>query len=206
MEDVKKPPPRPIVAVGTGGAFTDGTLLDQVSGRIWTAKTPSTPEDPSRGFGNGIAEALRAAGLTGRDIGRVLHGTTVATNLILEGKGAPSALITTTGFKFVLEIGRQDVPRRASLFAWVKPKRPVPPEHIFEVGGRIGADGHEQVTLDRGAVHAAARAIRMRGIGSNAGGVLNSYANPPHQGALAALLAGGGPGALLSLSIEGLAV
>ena len=117
MEDLEEPLPRAIVGVDTGGTFTDVTLLDQVSGRIWTAKTPSTPDDPSRGFGTGIAEALTAAGLTGADIGRVLHGTTVATNLILEGKGEPSALITTSGFKFVLEIGRQDVPRRASLFA-----------------------------------------------------------------------------------------
>ena len=68
------------------------------------------------------AEASR--GSRARDVARVLHGTTIATNLILEGKGAPAALITTSGFKYVLEIGRHDVPRRASLFAWVKPKRP----------------------------------------------------------------------------------
>jgi N-methylhydantoinase A len=206
MEDDEKPPPRAIVGVDTGGTFTDVTLLDQVTGRIWTAKTPSTPDDPSRGFGNGIAEALTAAGFTGADIGRVLHGTTVATNLILEGKGEPSALITTSGFKFVLEIGRQDVPRRASLFAWVKPKRPVPPEHIFEVGGRIGADGGEQVALDTGAVRAAARAIRKRGIGSIAVVLLNSYANPAHERTVAAIVAEEVPGALISLSSEVLPV
>ncbi len=206
MDDIEKPPARAIVGVDTGGTFTDVTLLDHVTGRIWTAKTPSTPDDPSRGFGNGIAEALTAAGLSGADIGRVLHGTTVATNLILEGKGAPSALITTTGFKFVLEIGRQDVPRHASLFAWVKPKRPVPPEHIFEVGGRIGADGHEHVMLDRGAVSAAARAIRTRGIGSIAVVLLNSYANTAHERAVAAILAEEVPGALISLSSEVLPV
>jgi N-methylhydantoinase A len=105
---------------------------------------------------------LHAAGLSGADVARVLHGTTIATNLILEGKGAPAALITTAGFKYVLEIGRQDVPRRASLFAWVKPKRPVAPEHIFEVGGRIGPDGAELQPLDEAAVRAAARAIRSR--------------------------------------------
>ena len=206
MEDVEQQPPRAIVGVDTGGTFTDVTLLDQVTGRIWTAKTPSTPDDPSRGFGNGIAEALTAAGLTGTDIGRVLHGTTVATNLILEGKGAASALITSSGFKFVLEIGRQDVPRRASLFAWVKPKRPVAPEHIFEVGGRIGPDGSEHVTLDTGAVRAAARAIRMRGIGSIAVVLLNSYANPAHERAVAAIVAEEVPGALISLSSEVLPV
>jgi N-methylhydantoinase A len=206
MAEVEKPSPRAIVGVDTGGTFTDVTLLDEATGRIWTAKTPSTPDDPSRGFGNGIAEALSAAGLTGADIARVLHGTTVATNLILEGKGAACALITTHGFKFVLEIGRQDVPRRASLFAWVKPKRPVPPEHIFEVGGRIGPDGREQVRLDGGAVRAAARAIRMRGIGSIAVVLINSYANPAHERAVAAILAEEVPGALISLSSEVLPV
>ena len=112
-----------IVGIDTGGTFTDVTLLDPVTGRIWNAKTSSTPDDPSRAFGTGIAEVLALSGRSGRDIGRVLHGTTVATNLILEGKGARTALITTLGFKYVLEIGRQEVPRSASLFAWVKPKR-----------------------------------------------------------------------------------
>ena len=141
---------RVIVGIDTGGTFTDVTLLDPATGRVWTAKTPSTPSDPSQGFGNGIAEVLKVSNLTGADIARVLHGTTVATNLILEGKGARAALITTAGFKYVLEIGRQDVPRRASLFAWVKPKRPVPPEHIFEVAGRIGPDGRELAAPRRG--------------------------------------------------------
>ena len=66
-----------------------------------------------------------------------------ATNLILEGKGFRPPLLTNAGFKYVLEIGRQDIPRRSSLFAWVKPKRPVPPQAIFEIGDRIGADGSE---------------------------------------------------------------
>jgi len=206
MEDVDKLPARAIVGIDTGGTFTDVTLLDQVTGRIWTAKTPSTPHDPSQGFGKGIAEALTAAGLSGADIARVLHGTTVATNLILEGKGAPTALITTRGFKFVLEIGRQDVPRRASLFAWVKPKRPVAPEHIFEVGGRIGPDGRELQSLDADAVREAARAIRLRGIGSIAVVLLHSYANPAHERSVAAILAEEVPGALISLSSEVLPV
>ena len=154
---------RVIVGIDTGGTFTDVTLLDPATGRVWTAKTPSTPDDPSRGFGNGLAEVLQAAGLSGADVARVLHGTTVATNLILEGKGAPAALITTAGFKYVLEIGRQDVPRRASLFAWVKPKRPVPPERIFEVGGRIGPDGARARAAGRGG--GARRGAGDRGAG-----------------------------------------
>ena len=120
----------------------------------------------------------------------MLHGTTVATNLILEGKGAPAALITTAGFKYVLEIGRQDVPRRASLFAWVKPKRPVPPERIFEVGGRIGPDGARARAAGRGrGARAAARAIAAQGVGSIAVVLLHSYANPAHERRVAAILA-----------------
>ena len=197
---------RVIVGIDTGGTFTDVTLLDPATGRVWTAKTPSTPSDPSQGFGNGIAEVLKVSNLTGADIARVLHGTTVATNLILEGKGARAALITTAGFKYVLEIGRQDVPRRASLFAWVKPKRPVPPEHIFEVAGRIGPDGRELAPLDEAAVREAARAIRAQGIGSIAVVLLHSYANPAHERRVAEILTEEIPGALLSLSSEVLPV
>jgi len=195
-----------IVGVDTGGTFTDVTLLDPATGRLWTAKTPSTPDDPSRGFGNGIAEVLEVSGLSGADIARVLHGTTVATNLILEGKGAAAALITTVGFKYVLEIGRQEVPRSASLFAWVKPKRPVPPEHIFEVAGRIGPDGRELQTLDEAAVRTAARAIRDEGIASIAVVLLHSYANAAHERRVGAILAEEVPGALVSLSSDVLPV
>ena len=106
----------------------------------------------------------------------------------------------------MLEIGRQDVPRRASLFAWVKPKRPVPPERIFEVGGRIGPDGRELEPLDEAAVRAAARAIAAQGIGSIAVVLLHSYANPAHERRVAAILAEEIPGALVSLSCEVLPV
>jgi N-methylhydantoinase A len=195
-----------IVGIDTGGTFTDVTLLDPATGRLWTAKTPSTPDDPSRGFGNGIAEALKVSGRSGVDIARVLHGTTIATNLILEGKGARTALITTAGFKYVLEIGRQDVPRRASLFAWVKPKRPVPPEHIFEVAGRIGPDGGELQPLDEVAVRSAARAMRGQGIASIAVVLLHSYANTAHERRVAAIVTEENPGALVSLSSDVLPV
>ena len=100
----------------------------------------------------------------------------------------------------MLEIGRQDVPRRASLFAWVKPKRPVPPEHIFEVGGRIGPDGHELQPLDEAAVRSAARSLEAQDIGSIAVVLLHSYADPAHERHAAAILAEEIPGALVSLS------
>ena len=83
----------------------------------------------------------------------MLHGTTVATNMILEGKGARAALVTTAGFRHVLEIGRQDIPRRANLFAWVKPARPVPAARVLEVDERIGPGG---VVLSRSTRRACA--------------------------------------------------
>ena len=111
--------PAVVIGIDTGGTFTDVTLLDPRTGGVANAKVPSTPADPSQAFGEGLAAILRTCGLAGADVARVLHGTTVATNLILEGKGAPAALITTKGFRYVLEIGRQDVPRRSSLRAGV---------------------------------------------------------------------------------------
>jgi len=202
------PDSRPAVVIGidTGGTFTDITLLDPRSGRVSNAKVPSTPSDPSRAFGEGLAAILHGCGLTGADVARVLHGTTVATNLILEGKGANAALITTAGFKYVLEIGRQDVPRRSSLFAWVKPKRPVSPAHIYEAGGRIGPDGAELEPLNEEDVRAAARAACEAGIAAIAIVFLHSYANPGHERRAAAIVAEEHPDALVSLSSDVLPV
>ncbi|MFL4976255.1 MAG: hydantoinase/oxoprolinase family protein [Microvirga sp.] len=198
--------PAVVIGIDTGGTFTDVTLLDPRTGGVANAKVPSTPADPSQAFGEALAAILRTCGLAGADVARVLHGTTVATNLILEGKGAPAALITTKGFRYVLEIGRQDVPRRSSLFAWVKPKRPVSPAHIFEVGGRIEPNGAELEPLNEAEVRDAARAIRQAGIGAVGIVLLHSYANPVHERRAAAILAEEHPEALVSISSEVLPV
>ena len=197
---------RAVIGVDTGGTFTDVTLIDVATGQILNAKTPSTPDDPSRGFADGIAAALEKAKRSGADVERVLHGTTVATNLILEGKGAPAALLTTAGFKYVLEIGRQEVPRRASLFSWVKPKRPVPASRIYEIGGRIGPDGGALQALDENTVREAARAIRASGVTAVAIVFLHSYANPAHERRAAEILAEEHPDATVSISSDVLAV
>src|SRR5436309_1442491 len=143
------------IAVDIGGTFTDITLLDQATGRQWRAKTASTPADPSQAFIAGVRQVLAEASMQAQDVRRVLHGTTVATNLILEGKTARTALVTTAGFRHVLEIGRQDIPRHANLFAWIKPQRPVPPERVLEVTERVGPGGVVLTPLDEASVHAA---------------------------------------------------
>jgi N-methylhydantoinase A len=177
-----------VVAIDIGGTFTDIALQDLATGQSWTAKTPSTPRDPSEAFLIGLRLAVEAAQRDAAEIGRVLHGTTVATNMILEGKAAPAALITTEGFRHVLEIGRQDIPRAANLFAWVKPKRPVPPSRILEVPGRIAADGSELQPLDEDAVRRAAARCRVMGVQAVAVCLLHAYANPDHERRVAAIL------------------
>ncbi len=195
-----------VVGIDTGGTFTDVTMIDVATGRIVNAKRPSTPSDPSSGFADGIAAVLQVADRKGSDIERVLHGTTVATNLILEGKGAPAALLTTAGFRYVLEIGRQDVPRRASLFSWVKPQRPVSASRIYEIGGRIEPSGQVLKPLDETAIRTAARAIRSAGINAVAVVFLHSYANPAHERRAAEIVAEEHPEALVSISSDVLAV
>jgi N-methylhydantoinase A len=121
------------VAVDIGGTFTDIALHDRATGRTWRAKTPSMPSDPSEAFMAGLRLVLEASGASVGALRHVLHGTTIATNMILEEKGARTALITSAGFRHVLAIGRQDIPRRANLYAWVKPRRPVPTSRVIEV-------------------------------------------------------------------------
>ncbi len=169
------------VAIDIGGTFTDVAPHEAGTGRVWRAKTPSTPADPSIGFMEGMRAALAASGAEASRIGRVLHGTTVATNMILEGTGAETALVTTEGFRHILTIGRQDIPRRANLYSWVKPARPVPAARVFEVRERVAAGGAVLIELDEDSVVAAAEACRAAGVAAVAVCLLHSFANPAHE-------------------------
>ncbi len=195
-----------IIAVDIGGTFTDITLTDVVTGRMTRAKTPSTPADPSQAFLTGVHLALQAAHADPADVVRVLHGTTVATNLILEGKGAHTVLITTSGFRHVLEIGRQDIPRAANLYAWRKPQRPVPPRRVLEVKERIAADGGILVPLDEADVAAVADRCRILGAEAVAICLLHSFSNPVHERRVATLLQAALPGVAVTASVDVLPV
>jgi N-methylhydantoinase A len=177
-----------VVAVDIGGTFTDVTLLDCASGRQWRAKTPSTPVDPSQAFITGVMLSVAEASARSEAVSRVLHGTTVATNLVLEGKTARTALVTTAGFRHVLEIGRQDIPRHANLFGWVKPQRPVPPARVLEVNERIGPGGVVLKPLDEASVHEVAAALRRMDVQAIAICLLHSFAFPAHERRVADLL------------------
>jgi N-methylhydantoinase A len=204
--NLQMPPADFAVAVDIGGTFTDITLSDPATGRLWRAKTPSTPADPSEAFLAGVMLAMADAGAQPPDIGRVLHGTTVATNLILEGKTARTALVTTKGFRHVLEIGRQDIPRHANLFAWVKPKRPVPPARVLEVRERVGPGGTVLTPLDEASVHEVTAALRRLDVQAVAVCLLHSFAYAGHERRVAEMLRGALPGVAVTASVDVLPV
>ena len=191
-----------IVGVDTGGTFTDITATDPDTGRLWITKIDSTPDDPSRAFLAGIESALGLAAAPSADISLIAHGTTVATNAIIENKGARAALITTEGFRYVLDLGRHDVPRSANMYRWRKPERPITPDLIFEVPERIGASGEILVPLDEEAVRRAAGEIRKAGAQAVAICTLHSYANAVHERRIAEIVSAELPGVMLSLSSD----
>ncbi len=194
------------VAVDIGGTFTDVALQDRATGAVWRAKTPSVPSDPSQAFVAGVLLALAQSGRAPDQLDRVLHGTTVATNMILESKGARAALVTTAGFRHVLSIGRQDIPRRANLYAWVKPTRPVPASRVFEVTERIAAGGAVLEPLDEASVRRAAEACRKMAVSAVAVCLLHAYANPDHERRVAEILTEELTGVSITASIDVLPV
>jgi N-methylhydantoinase A len=173
---------------------------------MWITKTSSTPHDPSVAFAEGIDKILRISESAPDNVRQVLHGTTVATNAILESRGARTGMLTTAGFRHVLEIGRHDIPRNANMFDWVKPTRPVPPERIFEIGGRIDHDGSLLQPLDEDAVRLAAQALQSQEVEAVAVCFLHSYANPAHERRAREIISEVFPEAMISLSCEVLPV
>ena len=137
---------------------------------------------------------------------RIFHGTTIATNAILEGKGTPVGVLVSDGFKYVLEIGRHSMTRLSNPYVWVKPERPVPPEWVLEIPERTAFDGSIITALDEDAVLSAAEQFRSQGIESIAVSLNHSYANPAHEQRARELVLESFPGAHLSLSSEVLPV
>ena len=191
-----------VVGVDTGGTFTDVTAVEPETGRLWIAKVSSTPSDPASAFLSGLERAMALAGVDGNDIGLIAHGTTVATNAIIENKGARSALITTAGFRYVLDLGRHDIPRSENLYRWRKPERPITPDLIFEVRERIEHDGTISVPLDEASVRQAIERIQQSDVRAVAICTLHSYANPVHERRIAEIVAAAMPGMLISLSCD----
>jgi len=190
------------IGVDTGGTFTD--IVCRVPGapdRI--LKIPSTPDDPSRAVIDGVQQMLALTGNDARSITRVVHGTTVATNAVLQRKGAMVGLITTDGFRDVLEIGRQI--RTAIYDLQLDPETPVflaPGARRMEVNERLAADGTVVVALDEDAVARAADALVALGCEAIAVSFLFSFLNPTHEQRAKAIIGSRHPGVSVSLSSE----
>ncbi|MGB3772338.1 MAG: hydantoinase/oxoprolinase family protein [Rhodococcus sp. (in: high G+C Gram-positive bacteria)] len=191
------------LGVDVGGTFTDVLLLEETTGSTFRAKTPSTPADQSVGVLNGIAKVCADAGIEPSEIGQVLHGTTVATNAILQGRGARVGLVTTDGFRQVLQIARSFVPGGlAGWIIWPKPEPLAALENTVEVVGRLGADGGEITPLDEEQARTQLRRLAGAGIEALTISLINAYANDAHEKQVAEWAAAELPGVPISISSQ----
>jgi N-methylhydantoinase A len=201
MASTGEPPPKALrIAADIGGTFTDLALSDGAGG-LFIHKLSSTPWAPERAVIEGIAGLLELAGGTAADVVEVLHGTTVGSNTILERKGARTGLLTTAGFRDVLEIGRLRTPELYDL-AWDKPEPLIPRRHRLEVLERIGGQGEVIRALEPASVVRAAERLLAAGVESLAICFINSYRNPAHEQQAVALLRARFPALDVSASFE----
>lgn len=191
------------LGVDVGGTFTDLLLHDEDTKRTFQAKTPSTPEDQSIGVAAGVKLICEKAGISPADIDLILHGTTVATNAVLEGKGARVGLLVTEGFEYTLHLAKAWTP--GPLFGWINMDKPDPLASLADTRGipeRMNARGAVVKELD---VEAATRLIDdlcSSGIEALTISLMHSYANPAHERALRDIVAKRHPEIPVSLSSD----
>jgi len=189
------------LGVDVGGTFTDLLLLDQHSGGFWRHKTPSTPHDSSVGILNGVEAICGAAGITPADIEFFLHGTTVATNAVLEGKGARVGLVTSEGYRQIMQIARSFVPGGlAGWIVWPKPEPLAALEDTVEIAGRMDAQGREVRPIDEDGIRGALNLLKAQGVEALTVSLVNAYLNGAHELRVAELAAEILPDVPLSLS------
>src|SRR5215217_7751179 len=168
------------IGVDVGGTFTDFTLLDQTNGDVYFYKVSSTPHDPSEAIEKGLREILARYEMDASDVIYLGHGTTVATNIIIQRRGARTGLLTTKGFRDVLELARQS---RPSIYDY-RVQKPVPlieRDLRMEVIERIGPDGDVIQELDEVSLRSAVEALSDANVTSVAICFLHSYRRPEHE-------------------------
>jgi len=176
------------LGVDVGGTFTDLLLFDEATGAFWRHKTPSTPHDSSEGILVGVHAICADAGVAATQIEFFLHGTTVATNAMLEGKGARVGLITTEGYRHVMQIARSYVPGGlAGWIIWPKPKPLAALEDTVTVGGRMNAQGEEVRPLDEASVRVALTKLKEQGVEAITVSLINAYVNGDHEKRIGAM-------------------
>lgn len=178
-------PHRYVVGLDIGGTFTDLVLLDRETNALRLHKVLTTPDDPAEGALVGLAELLTEAGISLDQLGGLLHGTTIVTNAIIERRGRPTGLLTTRGFRDVLEMGHEQRYDIYDLFLRF-PEPIVPRRHRLEVDERISRDGEVLRPLDLDAVDALADELVANGVEAVAISLLHSYRAPAHEQAVAA--------------------
>ncbi|MFQ5692315.1 MAG: hydantoinase/oxoprolinase N-terminal domain-containing protein, partial [Nitrospinota bacterium] len=191
------------VGVDTGGTFTDIVAVRLSDGEVFSSKVPSTPSDPSRALLSAIRKIPGEEGASSARVSAIIHGTTVATNALLEREDHNMGLLVTAGFRFLLEIARQSVPEGyGNSFFWVKPPRLVPVDRVLEAGGRMDFRGRELQPLDEASVRAAARRFREARVQTVGVCLLHAYVNPAHELRVREILAEEFPECFISLSCE----
>src|SRR5215831_5605023 len=189
------------LAFDIGGTFTDFVLHDSASGTMHTLKVPTTLREPGEAVIAGLELLLQKTGVAGGAIDTVLHATTVATNAVLERKGAATGLITTAGFRDVLIIGRQKRYETYDLYI-DKPRPLVQRRHIVEVLERVDADGAVATPLDEVSVDRAIDAMLASGRETIAVSLLHAYARPDHERRIRELIAKRMPNISISISSD----
>ena len=189
------------IAFDIGGTFTDFVLHDAANDVTHTLKIPSTPDDPGQAVISGFNELLQLTGTKAEALSGVLHATTIATNAILERKGAATGLITTEGFRDVLIIGRQKRYETYDLYI-DKPEPLIPRQHILEVSERLDQSGDVIVELDMASVDRAIDALLTTDRETVAVSLLHAYANPTHELAIRDRINARAPNISVSLSSD----
>ncbi len=189
------------IGVDIGGTFTDAALVDERSGAVTVVKVLSTPDNPAHGFMRSVERGLGERGSDGRAVGLVVHATTVATNALIEGTTARVGMITTRGFRDVLEIGRQIRSRLYDVHLQ-KPRPLVARRFSLEITERLDADGDVLTPLDHEEVRDAVRRLRDEGAEAVVVCFLHSYLNPAHEREAARIVREEFPGAFLSVSSD----
>jgi N-methylhydantoinase A len=189
------------LGVDVGGTFTDLLLFEEDSGAFWRHKTPSTPHDSSEGILNGVGAICDKAGITPADVEVFLHGTTVATNAVLEGKGARVGLIVTEGYRQIMQIARSFVPGGlAGWIVWPKPRPLAALEDTFEIKGRMTAQGAELRPIDDADIRAQLEKLKAQGVEALTVSLMNAYLNGAHEKRVGELAAEIMPDVPVSLS------
>ncbi len=189
------------LGVDVGGTFTDLLLFNDGNGQSWSFKTPSTPHDQSVGVIVGVEAICALAGISPKDIQVFLHGTTVATNAVLEGKGARVGLVVTDGYRQMMQIARSLVPGGlAAWIVWPKPEPMARLEDTVEIQGRMDANGHEVRPLDEADIRAQLAKLQAQGVEALTVSLMNAYVDGRHELRVGEIAAEVLPGVPVSLS------